>query len=222
MGTTFAPTQIPEPTMSSQTMALSRAPPLDRMRGQPRSGTLLPGRAPKLSGSRIPITPQRNPLREPRIARSKLPNSCLNGADERSPSLEHASIAPRACRAGAHRKVSSGQHRWPRRGSVGPSEHGFFRGRQAAQDAPALPCWLLERYAAHRGLGLFFDLVLALSGATPVRARKAFFDCGLEFIVVSGLAGVGLAKRQRALVERGLDFVEGVRHRPRQALLRHK
>src|SRR5712692_451527 len=213
---------MPEPTMSSQTMALSRAPPLERMRGEPRSGPRLPGRAPKLSGPRIPIPLPQNPLRAPRIARRKLPNSCLNGADERSHSLDHASIAPGACRAGARREVSSGQHRWPRRGSVGPPEDGFLRGRQAAQNAPALPCRLFERDAAHRGLGLFFDLVLALAAAAPVRSRKAFFNRGLDFSVVSALAGVGLAKRQRPLVERGLDFVEGVHHGPRQALLRDK
>src|SRR5713101_8161724 len=211
---------MPEPRMSSQTMALSRAPPLERMRGEPRSGPRLPGRAPKLSGSRIPIPLPQNPLRAPRIARRKLPNSCLNGADERSHSLDHASIAPGACRAGAHREVSPGQHRWPRRGSVGPPEDGFLRGRQAAQDAPALPCRLLEGYAAHRGLGLFLDLVLALAAAAPVRARKAFCDCGLEFIVVSGLAGVGLAKRQRTFVERGLDLAQRAGHGHRQALLR--
>src|SRR5712691_3506168 len=153
---------MPEPTMSSQTMALSRAPPLDRMRGQ------LPGRAPKLSGSRIPIPLKRNPPRAPKIARSKLPNNCLNGADERSHSLDHASIAPRACRAGTRREVSPDQQPRRRIGLIGPSEDGFFRGRLAAQNAPSIPCRLLERDAAHRGPGLLLDLLLALAVAAPV------------------------------------------------------
>src|SRR6266851_9877217 len=207
---------MPAPTMSSQAMALSRAPPLDHMRGQPR----LPGRAPELSGSRIPIPLQRNPPRAPRIARSKRRNSCLNGTDERIHSLDHASIAPRACRAGTRRKVSPAQQPRRRICSIGPSEDCFFRGRLAAQNAPTLPYRLVERDAAHRGPGLFLDLLLASAVAAPVRARKSYCDCGLELIVVGRLTGVGLAKRQRPFVERGLDFVEGVRHGARQALLR--
>src|SRR5712692_9063323 len=179
---------MPEPTMSSQTMAFSRAPPLDRTRGQPR----LEGRAPKLSGSRMPIPLQRNPVRAPRIARSKLRNSCRNGADERSYSLDDASIAPRACRAGTRREVSPAQQPRRRKGSIGPSEDGFFRGQLTAQNAPSIPCRLLERDAAHRRPGLFLDLLLALAVAAPVRARKTFCDCGLEFIEVGRLSGVGL------------------------------
>src|SRR5882757_11162700 len=59
---------------------------------------------------------------------------------------------------------------------ISPGEDGSLRGRLAAVYADASSSRLVERYAAHGGAGLFFDLGFAFGTAAPGRKGKTGFN----------------------------------------------